>query len=366
MLLAAVFFGVFFSVCIAVLVWPRPRARRRGPRRAGRPRVSILVAARNEEATIERCLRSLAAQDYPASRLEILIADDSSTDNTARVVRDFIANKPQFRLLRVQHRLGAARGKINALAHLCRAATADYLLFTDADMALSPDWVAAMLAAATPGVGVVTGITTARGSLFGRLQGLDWLFGLSLISLLADHGLPITAVGNNMLVTRVAYHDVGGYESMAFSTHEDLQLFRRIVARGWGFRNLRSPAVLGVSEPQPTVTALLQQRKRWMKGANRLPWYLSGLFGLYAAFYTVLFWPGFMPLVPLVLLYVGKIFLQTLFLNTTLRRVGLRERLGVLLLYEPYLCIMSMLVLVYVLWPCHIEWKQRRYTWAEA
>ncbi|MCC3154138.1 glycosyltransferase [Hymenobacter sp. BT770] len=366
MLLAAVFFGLFFSVCIAALVWPRPRARRRGPRRVGRPRVSILVAARNEEATIERCLRSLADQHYPASRLEILIADDGSTDNTAAVVRAFIEGKPQFRLLAVPGGVGAVQGKTNALAYLCRVATADYFLFTDADMALAPDWVSAMLAAATPGVGVVTGITTAGGNLFGRLQGLDWLFGLNLISMLADHGLPTTALGNNMLLTRTAYHDVGGYENMAFSTHEDLQLFRRIVARGWGFRNLCSPAVLGVSAPQPTVAALLQQRKRWMKGTTDLPWYFSGLFGLYAAFYSVLFWPGLLPLAPLALLYGGKIFLQTLFLHSALRRVGRRERLGVLLLYEPYLCLMSVLVLAYVLWPGPVEWKQRRYAWAEA
>ena len=366
MLPAAVFFGLFFGLCLGLLAWPRPRARRRGPRRTGRPRVSILVAARNEEATIERCLRALAAQNYPPGRLEILIADDASTDNTAAVIRAFIQDKPQFRLLPVQHRLGATRGKTNALAHLCRAATADYFLFTDADMALAPDWVPAMLAAATPGVGVVTGITTARGNLFGRLQGLDWLFGLNVIRRLAQHGLSSTSVGNNMLVTRAAYADVGGFEGMAFSTNEDLQLFRHLVARGWGFRHLCSPAVLGVSEPQPTVKALLEQRKRWMRGAVRLPWYLTGLFSLYGVFYTVLFWPGLLPLAPLLLLYGGKVFLQTLFLAGTLRQVGRRERLGVLLLYEPYLCVMSVAVLAYALWPAPVEWKQRRYTWAEA
>lgn len=366
MLAAAIFFGFFFSVCIAVLVWPRPRRRRRGPQRPGRPRVSILVAARNEEAAIERCLRSLAALNYPASRLEILIADDGSTDHTAAVVRAFIQDKPQFRLLSVGHRLGATRGKTNALAHLCRAATTDYFLFTDADMALHPDWVMAMLAAATPGVGVVTGITTATGNLFGRLQGLDWLFGLRLISLLADHGLPSTTVGNNMLVTRAAYASTGGFEGMPFSTNEDLQLFRHVMAQGWGFRNLCSPAVLGVSKPQPTVAALLQQRKRWMKGSMRLPWYLSGLFGLYGAFYMVLFWPGLLPLVPFLLIYGGKLLLQTVFLAFTLRRVGQRERLSVLLLYEPYLCIMSVAVIAYALWPGSVEWKQRRYAWAEA
>jgi cellulose synthase/poly-beta-1,6-N-acetylglucosamine synthase-like glycosyltransferase len=365
MLFVLVFFGAFFGLCGLVLLgalWPRPAL----PALAHRPRVSILVAARNEEATIVRCLRALAALDYPAELLEIIIADDNSTDGTAAVVRRFISDKPQFRLLPVRHRLGTAQGKSNALAHLCRAATADYLLFTDADMALAPGWVQAMLAAAPAGVGVVTGITTAGGSLFGRWQGLDWLFGLNLIRLLTDRGLPITAVGNNMLVTRAAYESIGGYEALAFSITEDLQLFTQIVAQGWGYRNLIDPRVLGVSVAQPTVRHLLHQRKRWMRGAGRLPWQLGVLFGSYGAFYTVLGWPGLLPLPTLLGLWAGKVLCQTAFLAITLRQAGHRERLGVLLLYEGYLLVMSVAVLIYTTWPGAIEWKARRYRWAEA
>jgi 1,2-diacylglycerol 3-beta-glucosyltransferase len=365
MVFALVFFGVFFGLYGLVLLgalWPRPAL----PALAHCPRVSILVAARNEEGTIERCLRALAALNYPASQLEILIADDSSTDDTAAVVQRFIADKPQFRLLPIRHRLGTARGKSNALAHLCRAATGAYFLITDADMALAPGWVQAMLAAAPPGVGVVTGITTAGGSLFGRWQGLDWLFGLNLIRLLTDLGLPITAVGNNMLVTRAAYESIGGYEALAFSITEDLQLFTQIVAQGWGYRNLIDPRTLGVSVAQPTVRHLLHQRKRWMKGAGRLPWQLGALFSSYGVFYTVLGWPGLLPLPTMLALWAGKVLCQTAFLAITLRQAGHRERLSVLLLYEWYLLAMSLAVLAYTAWPGAIQWKERRYRWAEA
>jgi cellulose synthase/poly-beta-1,6-N-acetylglucosamine synthase-like glycosyltransferase len=262
--------------------------------------------------------------------------------------------------------LGTAQGKSNVLAQLCRAATADFFLITDADMALAPDWVRTMLAAATPEVGVVTGITTAGGSLFGRLQGLDWLFGLNLIRLLTDRGVPVTAVGNNMLVRRAAYEAIGGYETLAFSISEDLQLFQLVVAQGWQFRNLIAPQVLGVSAPQPTVRHLLRQRQRWMKGAAHLPWQLSVLFGLYALFYTVLGWPGLLPLGAIGALYAAKVLCQSLFLAITLRQAGRREALSVLLLYEFYLLAMSLAVLAYTVWPRPIVWKARRYEWAEA
>ncbi|MFD1873223.1 glycosyltransferase [Hymenobacter bucti] len=358
------FFGTFFGLYALILLraaWPRPAL----PALTDFPRVSILVAARNEAANIGRCLESLARLNYPADKLEILIGDDASTDGTAAVVQRFIAGRPQFRLLLVRQQLGTARGKGNVLAHLCRAATADYFLLTDADMVLSPDWAQAMVAAAPAGVGIVTGITTAEGPLFGRMQGLDWLFGLNLIRLLTDCGLPITAVGNNMLVTRAAYESIGGFEALAFSITEDLQLFQQIVAQGWHYRNLIEPRVLGISAPQPTLGHLLGQRKRWMKGAGRLPWQLGALFSSYGLFYTVLGWAGLLPLSTILLLYAGKVLCQSLFLAITLRQAGHRERLGVLLLYDGYLLLMSLAVLAYTVWPGAIEWKARRYTWAE-
>ncbi|WP_078010750.1 glycosyltransferase [Hymenobacter sp. CRA2] len=368
MLLVHGFFAGFFAICLFML-W-RLLVRQRPPRAAvARPRVSILLPARNEAHHIERCLQRLAALNYPADKLEILIGDDHSTDDTAAVVQRFIEDKPQFRLVRIGAPVGLAKGKSNAIAHLCRQATADYFLLTDADMALSPDWVQYMLGAADIDgegrVGVVTGATTAEGGLFGRLQGLDWLFGLSVIRLLSDAGLPVTAVGNNMLVTRAAYDSIGGYEALAFQITEDLQLFRCIVDAGWDYRNLWHRHVLGVSAPQPTVQCLLEQRKRWMRGTGRLPWYLSGLFGLYGVFYAVLFFPPLVswPFTPLVFLL--KVALQTLFLHLSLRQVGRREPLWVLLVYEYYLALMSVLVLVYTLLPGHIRWKERRYVWAE-
>jgi hypothetical protein len=129
---------------------------------------------------------------------------------------------------------------------------------------------------------------------------------------------------------------------------------------------LAVPGALGVSEPQPTLLCLLRQRKRWMKGAAHLPWQLTALFTSYGLFYTVLGWPDLLSLGTIGALYAGKMLCQTLFLTITLRQVGRRESLPVLLLYEFYLLAMSLTVLVYTALPRPIEWKERRYRWAEA
>jgi len=63
------------------------------------PVVSLLVAMRNEEKCIERCLRSIMAQDYPLDRLDVLVLDGESDDSSAAIVRKLIQGKPSFRLL---------------------------------------------------------------------------------------------------------------------------------------------------------------------------------------------------------------------------------------------------------------------------
>jgi succinoglycan biosynthesis protein ExoA len=64
-----------------------------------RPLVSVIVAMRNEEGFIGRCLDSLAAQDYPHESLEVLVLDGRSTDNSREIVSSMVGMVPDLRLL---------------------------------------------------------------------------------------------------------------------------------------------------------------------------------------------------------------------------------------------------------------------------
>ena len=241
------------------------------------PRVSILLAARNEAANLPRCLASLRALDYPAAQLEILVGDDGSTDGTRAVAEAALAGfEGSFRVLTITENLGLARGKANVLAQLAHLATADYLFITDADIALPSTWVTAMLAHAAPGVGTITGLTVVAGpGLLARLQSLDWLLSLGLIQVGSEAGQPMTAMGNNMLITRAAYQATGGYEALPFSVTEDFALFEAVNGHGFGFRQLFEPAVRAVSLPIGSWPALVRQRLRWLRGVAALPWHIQ-------------------------------------------------------------------------------------------
>lgn len=130
-------------VCRGIL---SPRPIRTG---AGTPWLSIIVAAFNEEAVIQRKLDNLMEQDYPHDRLEIIVASDGSDDATNEIVRTYPA--PQVRLLPLPR-----QGKNLTLNSAILEARSDILVFTDADIELKHDALRQLVAPfADPTVGGV-------------------------------------------------------------------------------------------------------------------------------------------------------------------------------------------------------------------
>ncbi|SFH35437.1 glycosyltransferase [Pontibacter chinhatensis] len=363
MIFSVAYFILYFSlflVLLALLVFNRKSYTLRLKEQ---PAVSILIAARNEEHTILRCLQAIGALDYPKDKIEVLIGDDASTDNTRAVVEAFILGKPHYTCISITHTLGKARGKANVLAHLAKHATTDFFFYTDADIAVPPQWIKAMLSGLEDKVGVVTGITTTEGkSLFARLQTLDWLYSLGLMQVVSDVGLRVTTMGNNMLLRRQAYEQVGGYESIDFSVTEDIAIFNQVLRRGWGFRNIYDQHVLALSTPASTFTDFLQQRRRWMRGSMHLPVYMAVIFILYSAYYPVLLpFFAYTSVGVMLAIFGFKLLLQSVFLHLCLRRLGRSARWYLYPLFELYMLISMIILILYFFLPVKISWKGRKY-----
>jgi cellulose synthase/poly-beta-1,6-N-acetylglucosamine synthase-like glycosyltransferase len=114
-------------------------------------RVSLVICAYNEERDIRRKLEETLACDYPADRLEVIVASDGSTDRTDDIVREFA---PRVRLLRVEGR----GGKTVAQNAAVQAATGDILVFSDVTTVYTPGTIRAMVENfADPRVGCVGG-----------------------------------------------------------------------------------------------------------------------------------------------------------------------------------------------------------------
>lgn len=326
------------------------------------PTISILIAARNEEKTILPCLQALTQLDYPADSIEVFVGDDQSADQTRVLVADFIACRPNFHLVTITEKLGDLAGKANVLAQLAQRAQGCFLFFTDADTQVPPEWVTEVVAQFTTNVGVVTGVTLPQGSrLFHKLQTIDWLYNLTLTHLLSQANVPITAMGNNMSVSRFAYNAVGGYPALPFSVTEDYTLFRAIINEKYGFRNLLTEQVLAWTKPVDTLAQWLNQRKRWMRGATNLPaWMVASLYVNYLAGPLLLLLGVFLPILAITL-YLIRLFGQTLIVSFGLGRLRQTKLWPYALLFEIYQLIIGPLSVLFYWLPTRIDWKGRKY-----
>ncbi len=109
------------------------------PANVSYPKLSILVAARNEERNIEAGVMSLLAQDYP--NREIVVIDDRSTDSTGAILDGIAKRLPELRVVHVKDLPPGWLGKNHALFLGAGRASGELLLFTDADIIMEPSAV---------------------------------------------------------------------------------------------------------------------------------------------------------------------------------------------------------------------------------
>lgn len=136
------------------------------------PKVTVLIAAFNEEREIEHTVLNKLSQDYPPDRLEVIVVSDGSTDRTDAIVRRLAEHSGgRLRFLRQEPRQGKTQALNMAVTH----AAGDILVFADANSIYAPDGLRRLVRSfADPEVGYVTGqmiYTNLDGSGIGEGSG---------------------------------------------------------------------------------------------------------------------------------------------------------------------------------------------------
>jgi chlorobactene glucosyltransferase len=254
---------LFSSLWLAVMVWLIARAvQQRGllprldlafPRRADdAPRISVIVPARDEEANIGRCLRSLLTQDYPRDKLHVVVVDDHSADATAAIVEDFARAHPRIALIRSPPLPPRWTGKTHACAVGVRAASPDseWLCFIDADVSAVPCALSsAHEAAVSQRLDLLS--LMPRQELKSVAERLILPCGLIVLSFVHDlrrsqarSGREVSTTGQFMLVRRAAYEAVGGHAAVCTAICEDLEFARRLKRAGYAVLLMGGDTVL--------------------------------------------------------------------------------------------------------------------------
>lgn len=326
------------------------------------PTVSIIIAARNEADRILDCLKSLRSVDYPREKLEIVVVDDSSTDDTAGIVGRFIDGSDDIRLLKSPPESGNLRGKTNAIAEGIRRTTGEILMFTDADCAVHPGWVRGTVRYFDDETGIVGGFTVlGNGRMFHAVQALDWLYLFSIASATASLGFPLTAIGNNLSVRRKAYEETGGYEVIPFSVTEDYSLVQTILQKTrYRIRFPLAPDTVVTSRACDTIKQLLRQKQRWGVGAlDMVPEGMAVItLGWFARLAVVI---GAFLLPPTLALTAAAVLVLSdyAFLSRVFGRLSLRRVRRFFLPFEIYLTLYGLIIPVIAFGSRNVVWKER-------
>jgi cellulose synthase/poly-beta-1,6-N-acetylglucosamine synthase-like glycosyltransferase len=233
------------------------------------PAISLMIPAHNEAMVISDTLHGLLRLEYPAEKLEILVINDGSTDDTAALVSSIAAADTRVRLFNVPSEC-AARGKSAALNLGLKECRHQIIGIFDADNVPEPESVLhlARQLTAHPDFGAVIGkfrcINRKRNLLtrFINLESLafQWIVQAGRWRLLRMSTLP----GTNYLIRRSLLEDLGGWDEEALT--EDAEMSIRIYQAGYLIKFVPY-AVTWEQEPE-TLKVWFKQRVRWARGNN--------------------------------------------------------------------------------------------------
>lgn len=231
------------------------------------PGLTIVIPARNEAKIIKTTISSMLALNYPADRLEILIMDDASTDETPQILDEIAAENPRVRVIHRSAEIGG-RGKAAVLNHALSQITNDFIAIYDADNCPEQDALKILMAhlLRNPELGAAVGkfrtgnrrrnvltrfINIETLCYQGMLQaGRSLLFGVALLT------------GTNYIVRRRVVAKVGGWDEEALT--EDSELSIRVYEAG--YRIMFVPNSVSWEQEPETFKVWSNQRTRWARG----------------------------------------------------------------------------------------------------
>jgi cellulose synthase/poly-beta-1,6-N-acetylglucosamine synthase-like glycosyltransferase len=253
---------IVFWVCVALLVhthvtYPLSLAlltRIRRPRPAPEvssgelPAVSLIVAAHDEDAVIERRVRNARESDYPRERLEVIVTSDGSDDRTVELAR--MAGADQVLDL-------SRRGKVEAQNAAVGSARGDVLAFSDANSFWRPDALRRLVdRLADPEVGYVCGQVTFTDEHGVNQEGAYWRYEMAVRGLESE--LASVTAGNGAIYAVRRY----AYVEMPSDRGHDLCLPYLMVRKG--LRAVYEPAARADELMAPTMSGEWERKRRMM------------------------------------------------------------------------------------------------------
>jgi cellulose synthase/poly-beta-1,6-N-acetylglucosamine synthase-like glycosyltransferase len=255
------------------------------------PPLSIVIPFRNEANNLSPLLQSLNKQEY-MNRFEVVLVNDNSTDNSLEIINSHLPELtiPVTILESAYDLSNQATSKQQAIDLGIKYSQFDYIVLTDADMLYDTDWLQSLGMQASGCADLSFGRTAIVDDkkLFGYFQAfqLDFLFSVAFVFYYA--GITGSCMGNNMLISKTQYNNVGGHKKIGYSIVEDRALFS-LFKKNKKHCTITEPFdARAYTYPCQSIKQYYHQMLRWAKGgfsagSNLLP------IGLLFSFQNILF-----------------------------------------------------------------------------
>jgi cellulose synthase/poly-beta-1,6-N-acetylglucosamine synthase-like glycosyltransferase len=257
--------GISFVTLWLTLVWLNfLYAEPASKKRIGTPKITFGIPAHNEAETVLKTVKSILAADYPASKKEIIVVDDGSTDGTASVVRTFIKQNPGVPVQILSKKNG---GKASALNAAFERATGEYFSVMDADSRISPESIKASISNFTSkDIGAV--ISRVRvdepKNFIERVQRFEYIMSSMIRKIMCNFGTLSITPGVLSIYRMDVLREVGGFTKDEANLTEDLEIAMRLKYHGYLIK--MEPKSVTYTHVPSTFDALWRQRVRWARG----------------------------------------------------------------------------------------------------
>jgi cellulose synthase/poly-beta-1,6-N-acetylglucosamine synthase-like glycosyltransferase len=240
-----------------------PRRRSRDAAACDPPPLTLVVPSCNEAAGIDATLAAVAAIDYPAERLVVVLVDDASDDATAMHLERWAATHPHARVLRRERRAGKPRA---VEAGLTIAPATPLIAMCDADVRLRPDYLRRVVDAFTdPAVGGAVGYLAPANALASATASYaaaeSWMH--QLVTSAAKDRLDLNppTLGGAPVFRRAALEAVGGLGPV--TTGDDVRVTVALTRAGWRTRFVEDAVADNAVAERPR--AYWRQHVRWAR-----------------------------------------------------------------------------------------------------
>ncbi len=229
-------------------------------------KVSIIIAARNEEDNIGRTLDHILAQDYDHSLLEVIVVDDHSTDATSGIVSSY--SKFGVKLIKLNESAALNSYKKKAVQTAIGQSEGKLIITTDADCSMGPNWLKTVVSYyELNDYKMISSPVTyfEEKNMFERIQTLEFAYLVGLGAAKIGNKTPATCNGANLAYEREAFFEVGGFKGIdELASGDDEMLMHKMAAHykdKVGFLKNRDAIVFTYAKAN--LHELIQQRKRW-------------------------------------------------------------------------------------------------------